>query len=136
MYIYTKRSQLLDMITNQKMLKLLLNTKSILCDVADNGQIAVEIISQDVSKYNIVFMDYTMPVMSGCEAVRLLRSIGFTNLIIGVTGNVLNDDIKAFYDSGVDIVYRKPFKMADLMYILEYIQNNGFKSSGRMFISD
>ena len=136
MYIYTKRSQLLDMITNQKMLKLLLNTKSILCDVADNGQIAVEIISQDVSKYNIVFMDYTMPVMSGCEAVRLLRSIGFTNLIIGVTGNVLNDDIEAFYDSGVDIVYRKPFKMTDLMYILEYIQNNGFKSSGRMFISD
>lgn len=130
--LYTKQTQLLDMKTNQKMLQLLLSKKGIFCDIADNGQIAVDVISQDLSKYNIVFMDFTMPVMSGIDAVRLLRSIGFMNLIIGVTGNVLKDDIEAFYDSGVDIVYRKPFKMTDLMFILEYIHHNGFKSTGRI----
>ena len=111
------------------MLKMLLNGKGVTSDVADDGQIAVQTISRDLLKYDIIFMDNTMPVMNGVDATRLLRRLGFRNLIIGVTGNVLKDDIEAFYDAGADTVYRKPFKKEDLMSVLKYIQLHGFKST-------
>jgi CheY-like chemotaxis protein len=42
----------------------------------------------DESRFAIVFLDNQMPVMSGLEMVRRLRSMGRQDLVVGVTGAV------------------------------------------------
>ena len=41
-----------------------------------------------------------MPVMGGCAAASELRSRGFPNLIIGVTGDAFLEDVDAFVLAG------------------------------------
>jgi CheY-like chemotaxis protein len=47
--------------------------------------------------------------MSGPEATKIIRSLGFERLVIlGVTGNVLPEDVTMFLEHGVDAVLGKP----------------------------
>jgi CheY-like chemotaxis protein len=47
-------------------------------------------------EYDIIFMDHTMPIMTGIEASKQIRLNGYNRLIFGVTGNALDDDVEAF----------------------------------------
>lgn len=53
----------LDVESNRKMLKMLMKKQKIHCEVAENGQLAVDDVMQDLNKYHIVFMDNQMPVL-------------------------------------------------------------------------
>ena len=63
---------------------------------AINGQVAVDMVISDVnllqmSRYDLIFMDYNMPVLDGCEATALIREFLFDRglvqpIIIGVSG--------------------------------------------------
>jgi CheY-like chemotaxis protein len=110
------------------MLSMLLRSRGFNVDDAVNGKIAVKKVEADILKYGVVFMDNTMPIMNGVEAARALRNLGFPNLIVGVTGNALDDDVQAFITAGADIVFYKPLRIGKLTTLLEYIQQNGFKS--------
>ena len=59
------------------------------------------------------------------EATRRLRANGYKNLVIGVTGNVLDDDVIEFLAAGADIVLGKPIKMTLLSTILHHFKNEG-----------
>jgi CheY-like chemotaxis protein len=51
-------------------------------------------------------------VMSGPDATKIIRSMGFDRLVIlGVTGNVLPEDVDMFLDHGVDAVLGKPMNL-------------------------
>jgi len=39
--------------------------------------------------FDVVFMDNIMKEMNGPEAAEKMRALGFTNHIIGITGNVV-----------------------------------------------
>ena len=63
---------------------------------AINGQVAVDMVVGDVnllqmSRYDLIFMDYNMPLLDGCEATALIREFLFNRglvqlIIIGVSG--------------------------------------------------
>ena len=53
-------------------------------------------------------MDFEMPVMNGPTATRQLRDLGCKAYIIGVTGNVLAEDVAIFKGAGADHVLPKP----------------------------
>lgn len=55
-----------------------------------------------------------MPVCSGLDAVRKLRSLGRQELIVGATANALLDDQNDFLAHGADAVLTKPILEADL----------------------
>ncbi len=65
--------------------------------------------------YDVIMMDFVMPVMNGPDCVRELRRIGCRGLIIGVTGNSTETDINAFLEAGVNRVMIKPLEVAKFM---------------------
>ena len=62
--------------------------------------------------YDIITMDYQMPVMDGVTATRRIRQIGYTGQIIGATGNALGEDVITFLSSGSNVVLKKPLTIA------------------------
>lgn len=59
----------------------------------------------------------------------MIRSGGFKHLIIGVTGNSLEEELDEFLSAGADLVIVKPLKNQALQQLLGFIQSNGFDSS-------
>lgn len=97
-----------DATTNRKILSKLLRREGIQCDEAENGEEAVEMVKQSTEEYDIILMDYEMPVCDGPSATRQIRQLGCTSLIFGVTGNVLVEEMQYFKDCGAEDVLIKP----------------------------
>ena len=53
-----------------------------------------------------------MPKLNGPDATAVLRQRGYTGTILGVTGNVLQEDVDYFISKGADDVLPKPVSMA------------------------
>ena len=70
-------------------------------------------------------------IQTGVEATAALRSpdIAYPNLIIGITGNALSDDVTAFLAAGADMVLAKPMRPAYLQHLLAYISSHGKRSN-------
>jgi CheY-like chemotaxis protein len=63
------------------------------------------------------------------EATSEIRALKFPGLIIGLTGNALDDDVEHFLEAGADSVFAKPFTDSQLSTILDLIKTHGFRSS-------
>jgi CheY-like chemotaxis protein len=63
-------------------------------------------------------MDFEMPVMNGPSATARLRELGCACLIVGVTGNVLSQDVEYFKEMGADAVLPKPLILEDFERLL------------------
>ena len=74
--------------------------------------------------YDIILVDSSMPRMSGVEAVFRLRQCGYKGLIIGVTGNALQEELVGFCDKGADYALPKPFEVEKLMEILDSVYDS------------
>ena len=53
-----------------------------------------------------------------------MRHYGYNKLIVGVTGNALDDDVAQFLDHGADIVFSKPFNTQYLDALVRFIDSN------------
>jgi signal transduction histidine kinase len=92
---------------------------------AENGMQCLEIIKQDLNQYNLLFVDNLMPVMNGVEMTKQLRCLGYNNIIIGLTGNVMEQDIKEFLYAGADYILMKPLKIKELTSLIQFVENSG-----------
>ena len=106
-----------DAVMSRKMLRRLLESRFNTVDEAENGQRALDMVrallSDEVdAKYDVITMDYQMPVMDGVTATRHIRQIGYKGQIIGITGNALGEDVNTFLSSGADVVLTKPLTIA------------------------
>mmetsp|Transcript_30216 Transcript_30216/g.41566 ORF Transcript_30216/g.41566 Transcript_30216/m.41566 type:complete len:767 (-) Transcript_30216:185-2485(-) len=121
--------------SNRHMLKKLLSKYGLEVALAENGRIAVDMVMQDVDRYRLIFMDNLMPIMNGVKAAELLRSNGFKNLIVGITGNVLDDDVREYLLAGADMVLGKPFKSHLLKMLISHVDKYGALSkSGKKLV--
>jgi CheY-like chemotaxis protein len=103
--------------TNRKLLKRLLQNHGHTISDAENGQEAVEVMEQarkSREPFDCILLDYEMPVMNGPEACREMRSLGCDSFIVGVTGNVMAEDVAHFKQCGANGVLPKPFKLTEL----------------------
>ena len=62
-----------------------------------------------------------MPHMTGAEASKAMRAMGFTGIIIGLTGNAFEKDIAEYIANGANAVLKKPLVLADLFETLNQI---------------
>jgi CheY-like chemotaxis protein len=61
--------------------------------------------------YDVVLMDFVMPLMDGPTATKELRAMGYTGPIFGVTGNGIQSDVDHFLQCGAEKVFLKPLNM-------------------------
>ncbi|MGP8305234.1 response regulator [Vibrio sp. YIC-376] len=108
---------------NQKVASLLLDKAGYQYEIAENGQIAVEMFQRDTD-FDIILMDCMMPVMDGFEATRKIRAYEMSKglektPIIALTASVVDDDIQRCFDSGMDAYIPKPVKKEKLLHQIE-----------------
>jgi len=106
---------------NRKMLSRTINDFFEEVVLAEDGVAAVDVISSSIANnapFDIIFMDSIMPVMGGIEATAKIRELGYSSLIIGVTGDITEEDEEKFVASGVNDVMLKPLLLPHIESIL------------------
>ena len=114
-----------DVLSNRKLASRLLTNKGHECDVAENGAVAVEMVRDSMINsgnhdepqrrpYDCVLMDFEMPVMNGPTATAEIRALGSDVFIVGITGNVLSEDVEYFKSQGANAVIPKPLQVSVL----------------------
>ena len=95
---------------NQIVASELLRDAGFIVDIADNGEIGLEMLGK--AAYDIVLMDMQMPVMDGVEATVALRKLEkFRDLpVIAMTANVMAQDRQRCLDAGMDDFLVKPIE--------------------------
>jgi len=83
---------------------------------AFNGDEAVKM--QKEAKYDLIFMDISMPVMDGITAVRKIREFDENVLIAMVTANAFDYDRINAFDAGCNFFLTKPLKKEELLGLL------------------
>jgi len=102
---------------NRKLLSRLLAKKGHSSAQAEDGDIAVDMVLKAEltdEPFDLILMDYEMPAMTGPEASKRIRQGGSDVFIIGLTGNLMPEDIEHFQSAGAGAVLGKPFRMSEL----------------------
>lgn len=86
-------------------------------DEAENGAEAVRLCIEEGRRYDVILMDYSMPVMTGDEAIRALKAHPATRHIpiIALTAN----DPTLCEEAGADEVVLKPYSGRQLAALVE-----------------
>ena len=93
---------------NQVITKKMLEKRGVSCEIAGNGNTAVEM--ANTSQYDGILMDIHMPGISGVEATIEIRKFDSDTPIIALTAISLDDSLESFYSAGCNDVVTKPFK--------------------------
>ena len=109
-----------DVTENAEIVADLLELEGAETEHAENGQIAVDMVSQSAdSYYDAILMDLRMPVMDGLEATRRIRAMdrayAQTVPIIALTANAFDEDVRQSLEAGMDVHLAKPVA-ADTLY--------------------
>lgn len=110
-----------DESVNQLFLSELLRSLGLVCDIASDGLQAVEAFSRN--SYDLVFMDYHMPLMDGLAAARQMRQLERSSQrrrtpIIALTASLPPEAIGLQGDDGMDDYLTKPVDRQQLGAIL------------------
>jgi len=112
-----------DNMVNQTVAKRMLIKGGYEVDVAENGEVALEKVRQNIS-YDLIFMDCQMPRMDGYEAARNIRNMEAKDQhdhhvpIIALTANAMQGDREKCIDAGMDDYIPKPVKKEALFEMI------------------
>jgi two-component system, sensor histidine kinase and response regulator len=92
---------------NQLVAREILQDAGLEVDVAENGQVAVQMVQ--ATPYDLVFMDMQMPVMDGLQATREIRAAGAARLpVVAMTANAMEQDRQRCLEAGMNDTLVKP----------------------------
>ncbi len=110
-----------DSIDNQVLIKAMLSRHGAHVFAAENGAEAVELVSSQ--KYDLVLMDFKMPVMNGYEATEKIRESNNSIPIVFLTANAMSGEKDKVLTIGANGYVSKPIDWNDL--ILEILKATG-----------
>lgn len=91
---------------NQMVTRKILEKDKVICDITDNGSIAVE--KTQTNSFDLILMDINMPVMDGLKATRAIRE--FSDVpIIALTAIELGEMQEKIYNCGMNDITVKPY---------------------------
>jgi len=101
---------------NQTVTKKILERHGIHCDIAENGQIAVDKASN--GNYNLILMDLNMPVMDGFEATKQIRKFNQNIPIVALTAVEVEDVRNKIFEHGMNDIVVKPYDVNQFIQII------------------
>jgi len=115
-----------DNVVNQKVTSAMLQYFGIQPDIAENGQVAIELAT--VNKYDLILMDCQMPVKNGFETTEYIRSVNVEQqtdfktapdvVIVAMTANASPDDMHACMEHGMNDFIAKPIELEIITQML------------------
>ena len=114
-----------DNIINQKVISALLKDSGVEVDMAEQGQIAIEM--AESIEYDLILMDMNMPIMDGYEATERLKASPKTSHlpIVALSGSTLPDEIAKMKNCGMDDRLEKPIKIPALYSVFnKYLKSH------------
>ncbi len=114
---------------NSEIISELLAVSGATCDIASDGEQAVEMFSSSpAGKYDMILMDVQMPVMDGNAAAKAIRALpredAKTILIAAMTANAFADDKKRAIEAGMNAHIAKPVSLDVLKATVASLKEN------------
>ncbi len=115
-----------DVELNQEIATVILEDAGFHTEVAENGQVAVDMLkNSEPGYYQLVLMDVQMPVMNGYEATMAIRNLENKELasipVIAMTANAFEEDKQEALKSGMNAHIAKPIDVENLLAVLDKI---------------
>ena len=103
-----------------EIMTMVLQTREMDADLAENGKIAVEKFeAHEPGYYSAILMDMRMPEMDGLEATRRIRALDRPDAksipIIALTANAFDEDVQKSMQAGLNAHLSKPVQ-PDVLY--------------------
>lgn len=126
-----------DHLPNLIVLEALLGEINVHTTKAQSGQEALQILQKGIQNkekpFDLIFMDIQMPVMSGIDTTRAIRSLestieGMRIPIIALTAHALADEKQKLLKVGMDDYVTKPIQMDQIIHILTQWTSDKFIS--------
>lgn len=99
---------------NQMITRKILEKHKVVCDVADNGTIAIE--KAKNNNFDLILMDIHMPGISGIEATIEIRKFDEQIPIVALTAVTLDENLDEFYLNGFTDIIPKPYKTEEFFH--------------------
>lgn len=108
-----------DSIASRKSVRRLLARQGHSVTEASDGTEIVKLMSAPTATFpDLILMDNLMPEMDGPIATMKLREQGYKGLIVGLTGNIFETEVRLFEAAGANHVLAKPLNMVELQKIV------------------
>ncbi|MCI8622702.1 MAG: response regulator [Provencibacterium sp.] len=109
---------------NQEIAEAILEEAGFSTEIAENGQIAVDMLkASQPGYYQLILMDVQMPVMNGYEATKAIRKLEDKELasipILAMTANAFGEDKREAIRSGMNGHISKPIDIDNLIDTLD-----------------
>ena len=115
-----------DSSLNRKMIRRMFESLGHRCLEADDGDTAIELVEKSIRDelfFDAIIIDNFMQRLNGPDAIKVIRRLGYKNLVFGLTGSVAAEDIQTFLSAGVDKVLIKPVSLTDLGELVSWIND-------------
>lgn len=76
---------------------------------ASNGEDGLKVLSENVTQFDLIFLDWEMPGMNGPEVLEKIKSMGVKSPVIMLTSKNDMTDIASMLDKGAAEYVLKPF---------------------------
>ena len=96
---------------------------------AKNGQEAVEIISRNKHRIDLILMDINMPVMDGYEATKMIKSSHPHIPIVAQTAYTYSEDREKCMKAGFNDYLAKPIRRGVLLDLLKNLLEDNYQSN-------
>jgi CheY-like chemotaxis protein len=128
-FSYFKGAKLLvveDNMLNQKIITNVLKQSGIEIDLAENGQVALDLLFKKHKAYDMVLMDISMPIMDGITTTRIIRRASRYNHlpIVTFTAFSLGPEIEAMFEAGANAYLVKPLNIKQLYTVFTLFMGN------------
>lgn len=115
-----------DHLPNLLVLEALLSELGVVVTKAESGFVAIDKVNDSIAgvRFDLIFMDISMPSMSGLQAATAIRGIETAHgvpavPIIALSAHGLWEDMQMMTKAGIDEYATKPICYDDLVYLLE-----------------
>jgi CheY-like chemotaxis protein len=111
-----------DNLTNQKVLRAVLEPLDIDLEIAPDGAAAID--AWRSGRFDLILMDIQMPIMDGVEATQIIRAeekrSGLARIpILALTANAMTFQVEQYLQAGMDGHISKPIELQRLYSAIE-----------------